>query len=69
MKTKFKGDDDEWAQILSHFLLQKLPEDVKLLEGVRVVYTLSNDALKIAILQDIRGIKASLGEHGCALLN
>ncbi len=58
---KFKGSDAEWEAVLARFLLQKQPspDQAKLLEGVRMVYTLKKDNLEISIRQDIQGIKAS----------
>ncbi|KAF2443409.1 hypothetical protein P171DRAFT_432673 [Karstenula rhodostoma CBS 690.94] len=64
LKHKFKGTADEWEQVLSHFLLQKQPEGdgAKLLENVRMVYTLKGDNIEITIQQDVKGIKVNQGE-------
>lgn len=65
LKHKFKGTDDEWAAILSHFLLPQQPEEghhAGLLDGVRMVYTLKNDNLHVSFRQDVQGIKVTLGE-------
>ena len=59
MRLKFKGTDDEWAAILSHFLLMKPPEkeEAHLLHGVSMVYALSKGALEISFRQDVQTIK------------
>ncbi|KAI8943848.1 hypothetical protein NX059_001820 [Plenodomus lindquistii] len=64
LKQKFKGTDDEWTTVLSYFLLQTPPprDQVKILEGVRLVYVLENDNLQLSIRQDIGDIKVTLGE-------
>jgi hypothetical protein len=57
LKHKFKGDDDEWAALLSHFLLQQPPKSRgSTLNGVRLVYTLK-DNLELSFRQDVQGIK------------
>jgi hypothetical protein len=66
LKHKFKGSDDEWASILSHFLLQHPAPDASTsnsnsLDGVRLVYTLKDD-LTLSFRQDVQGIKVTLGE-------
>ncbi|KAF2033555.1 hypothetical protein EK21DRAFT_58594 [Setomelanomma holmii] len=64
LKHKFKGSDEEWASILSHFILQKPVLDATksdLLDGVRLVYTLKDD-LTLSFRQDVQGIKVTLGE-------
>jgi hypothetical protein len=57
LKHKFKGSDDDWAAVLSHFLLQQ-PVDGKggLILGVRLVYTLKDD-LCLTFRRDVQGIK------------
>ncbi|KAF1844957.1 uncharacterized protein K460DRAFT_336754 [Cucurbitaria berberidis CBS 394.84] len=64
LRHKFKGSDDEWATILSHFFLQKQPENGQtgILDGVRIVYAIKNDNLELSIRQDVQGIKVTLGE-------
>lgn len=59
LRHKFKGSDDEWAAILSHFLLQQPPEGAQaaLLRGVRMLYTLKNGRLGLLFRQDIHAIK------------
>ena len=61
LKRKFKGSADDWETLLSHFLLQKQLEGdgAKLLENVRMVYTLKGENIEITIQQDVKGIKAS----------
>ncbi|KAH7411747.1 hypothetical protein DE146DRAFT_253819 [Phaeosphaeria sp. MPI-PUGE-AT-0046c] len=62
LKHKFKGSDDEWAAVLSHFLLQQPAKDqASTLHGVRLVYTLK-DRLTLSFRQDVQGIKVTLGE-------
>ncbi|KAH7073686.1 hypothetical protein BKA63DRAFT_472073 [Paraphoma chrysanthemicola] len=62
LKQKFKGSDEEWANLLSHFLLQKpAPENSAIVEGVRLVYTLK-DSMTLSFRQDVQGIKVTLGE-------
>jgi hypothetical protein len=57
LKHKFKGTDDEWAAVLSHFLLQQPAKDhASTLHGVRLVYTLK-DNLTLSFRQDVQGIK------------
>jgi hypothetical protein len=57
LKLKFKGTDDEWAAVLSHFLLQQPAQDNdNMLHGVRLVYTLK-DSLELSLRQDVQGIK------------
>jgi hypothetical protein len=58
LKHKFKGSDDEWAAVLSHFLLQH-PANNKgtSLDGVRLVYTLKEKQLGLSLRQDVQGIK------------
>jgi hypothetical protein len=64
LKHKFKGSNDEWATVLSYFLLQQQPakEHVGLLEGVRLVYALKKDDLEIYVRQDVEGFQV-----GCLL--
>ncbi|EUC48942.1 hypothetical protein COCMIDRAFT_85870 [Bipolaris oryzae ATCC 44560] len=64
LQHKFKGTDDEWATILSHFLLMKQPasQHAHLLHGVRMVYTLKSGTLVISFRQDVQTIKVTLGE-------
>ncbi|EMD87556.1 hypothetical protein COCC4DRAFT_133733 [Bipolaris maydis ATCC 48331] len=64
LQHKFKGTDDEWAAILSHFLLMKQPasQHAHLLHGVRMVYTLKSGTLAISFRQDVQTIKVTLGE-------
>jgi len=59
LKRKFKGNDEEWAAILAHFLLQKPPqgEEKAMLHGVRMVYSLKNNNLELSIRRDVQGIK------------
>jgi hypothetical protein len=59
LKRKFKGTDDEWATVLSHFLLQQPPEEgyAGILDGVRMVYTLKKKNLELSFRQDVQGIK------------
>lgn len=59
LQHKFKGTDDEWATILSHFLLMKQPasQHAHLLQGVRMVYTLKSGTLAISFRQDVQTIK------------
>lgn len=59
LQHKFKGTDDEWATILSHFLLMKQPasQHAHLLQGIRMVYTLKNGTLAISFRQDVQTIK------------
>ena len=61
LKHKFKGNDDEWAVVLSHFLLQTQPEQsqIGLLDHVRMVYTLKGSNLELSFRQDVQGIKVS----------
>ncbi|KAH8716821.1 hypothetical protein GQ44DRAFT_829688 [Phaeosphaeriaceae sp. PMI808] len=64
LKHKFKGTDEEWVIILSHFLLQQpVTAAIKadILDGVRLVYTLK-DSLELSFRQDVHGIKVTLGE-------
>ncbi|KAF1918204.1 hypothetical protein BDU57DRAFT_514844 [Ampelomyces quisqualis] len=62
LKHKFKGTDDDWAAVLSHFLLQQPAKDRSgILNGVRLVYTLK-DNLELSLRQDVQGIKVTLGE-------
>ncbi|KAH4069412.1 hypothetical protein HBH98_015150 [Parastagonospora nodorum] len=62
LKLKFKGSDEEWAAVLSHFLLQKpVTHNAGLLTGVRLVYTLKDD-LELSFRRDVQGIKVTLGE-------
>ena len=65
LKHKFKGSDDEWAIILSHFLLQKQPDQKQtgLLDDVRMLYTIKGNGLELSIRQDIQGIKVSGLKH------
>jgi hypothetical protein len=59
LKLKFKGSDDEWAALLSHFLLQQPALDnSSTLHGVRLVYALK-DSLELSFRQDVQGIKVS----------
>ncbi|KAI1530742.1 XRCC4 domain containing protein [Pyrenophora tritici-repentis] len=64
LRHKFKGSDDEWAAILSHFLLQQQPDigQSELLQGVRMVYQLRNKQLEISFRQHVQNIKVTLGE-------
>ncbi|KAI4923887.1 hypothetical protein J4E85_008044 [Alternaria conjuncta] len=64
LKHKFKGSDDEWAAVVSHFLLQQQPEigQTDILDGVRMVYTLKNKNLELSFRQDVGNIKVTLGE-------
>jgi len=59
LRHKFKGSDDEWAAVLSHFLLQQQPDlgQSGLLQCVRMVYTLKNKQLAISFRQDVQNIK------------
>jgi hypothetical protein len=59
LKHKFKGSNDEWATVLSYFLLQQQPEieHLHLLEGARLVYALKKNDLEISVRQDVQGIK------------
>jgi hypothetical protein len=59
LKHKFKGSDDDWATVVSYFLLQKqpAPDQVGILDGVRIVYTLKRGILELTIRQDVQGIK------------
>jgi hypothetical protein len=59
LKHKFKGSDDEWATVLSHFLLQQQPEKghAGILDGVRMVYALKKGKLELSFRQDVQGIK------------
>jgi hypothetical protein len=59
LKLKFKGSDDEWAAVLSHFLLQQPAQDnSNTLHGIRLVYALK-DSLELSFRQDVQGIKVS----------
>jgi hypothetical protein len=62
LKHKFKGSDDEWAAVLSHFLLQQQPEEghADILDGVRMVYTLKSNNLELSFRHDVQGIKVSI---------
>lgn len=60
LKHKFKGSDDEWANVLSHFLLQEQPDKAGILDRVRMVYTIKGDNLELSIRQDVQGIKVPL---------
>jgi hypothetical protein len=62
LKHKFKGSDDEWAAVLSHFLLLQpaSDKDSNILNGVRLVYTLK-EQLELSFRQDVQGIKVSCG--------
>ncbi|KAF1965878.1 hypothetical protein BU23DRAFT_560735 [Bimuria novae-zelandiae CBS 107.79] len=64
LKHKFKGSAEDWEAVLSHFLLQKVPEgdSARLLEHVRMVYALKSEGIEITIQQDVKGIKVNLGE-------
>jgi hypothetical protein len=63
LKLKFKGSDEEWAAVLSHFLLQKpVTDNAGLLTGVRLVYTLKDD-LELSFRRDVQGIKVSRFHH------
>ncbi|CAE7194568.1 hypothetical protein PTNB73_08596 [Pyrenophora teres f. teres] len=64
LRHKFKGSDDEWAAILSHFLLQQQPDigQSDLLQGVRMVYQLKNKQLEISFRQHVQNIKVTLGQ-------
>ena len=59
LKHKFKGSNDEWVAVLSHFLLQQQPDigQSDLLQRVRMVYTLKNKQLAISFRQDVQNIK------------
>ena len=59
MKHKFKGTDKEWEAILCHFLLQKHVEEdgARILENVRMIYTLKDGHLEVSLRQDVKGIK------------
>jgi len=59
LKLKFKGSDEEWAAVLSHFLLQNpVTDNAALLAGVRLVYTLKDD-LELSFRRHVQGIKVS----------
>jgi hypothetical protein len=62
LKHKFKGSDDEWAAVLSHFLLQQPPEErhAGILDGIRMVYTLKSNNLELSFRHDVQGIKVSI---------
>ncbi|KAF2688737.1 hypothetical protein K458DRAFT_293459 [Lentithecium fluviatile CBS 122367] len=64
LKHKFKSSDKEWEEILCHFLRQEHPEGghARILDNVRMVYTLKKDNLEVSFRQDIKGIKVTLGE-------
>ncbi|KAF2016491.1 hypothetical protein BU24DRAFT_422829 [Aaosphaeria arxii CBS 175.79] len=63
-KHNFKGSDQDWETLLSYFLLQKQPEgdQAKVLDDVRVAYTIKAEKLEITIHKDVQGIKVILGE-------
>lgn len=65
LRLKFKGTDDEWAVILSHFLLMKQPdqEHAHLLRGVCMVYTLKNRTLALSFRQAVHTIKVGLARQ------
>jgi hypothetical protein len=66
LKHKFKGSDDEWAAVLSHFLLQQPAKDRNgILNDVRLVYKLKNN-LELSFRQDVQGIKVT---HSAVCLN
>lgn len=57
LKLKFRGSEDEWTAVLSHFLLQQPVKDKGgILDGVHLVYTLK-DSLELSFRQDVQGIK------------
>lgn len=58
-KPKNRLSDDEWEALLSHFLLQIQPEaaQAKVLEGVRVMYSLEGEQLEVSFRKDVDGIK------------
>jgi hypothetical protein len=62
LKHKFKGSDDDWAAVLSHFLLQQQPGEghAGLLDGVRMVYTLKSNKLELSFRHDVQGIKVGI---------
>ncbi|KAG9195725.1 hypothetical protein G6011_00846 [Alternaria panax] len=64
LRHSFKGSDDEWATIVSHFLLQQQPAlgEAAILDGVRMVYTLKSKSLDISFRKDVQNIKVTLGE-------
>jgi hypothetical protein len=60
LKRKFKGSNSEWEAILSHFLLQKQPEEenAKALDDINMVYAMDGEAaLQLIIRRDVKGIK------------
>jgi hypothetical protein len=61
LKHKFKGSEEDWATVVSHFLLQEPVSKPDLIEGVRLVYTLKDD-LQLSFRQDVQGIRVTLGE-------
>ncbi|KAF2003099.1 hypothetical protein P154DRAFT_110605 [Amniculicola lignicola CBS 123094] len=60
----YKGSDGEWHAILSHFLLRKQPEgdEARILDNLRMVYSLKDNDLELTIRRDVQGIKVTLGE-------
>ncbi|KAH7112171.1 hypothetical protein B0J11DRAFT_416854, partial [Dendryphion nanum] len=63
-KNTFKGSDDEWETVLSYFLLQRQPEtagQAKILQDIRMVYSINGNELDISIRRDVQGIKIMLG--------
>ncbi|KAF2640746.1 hypothetical protein P280DRAFT_469451 [Massarina eburnea CBS 473.64] len=63
LKKKFKGSDDDWEAVLSHFLLHQLPGGhAKAVENVHLAYTLRNNTIELSIQQHVKGIKVTLGE-------
>lgn len=60
LKQKFRGSNEDWAAVVSHFLLQQ-PVAAHLSSGVHLVYTLTDD-LELAFRQDVQGIRIALGE-------
>ncbi|KAF1961273.1 hypothetical protein CC80DRAFT_234696 [Byssothecium circinans] len=62
LRNKFKGSDDEWEQILSHFLLHRSPGNAKIISDVHLVYTLKNDTIELSFRQHVKGIKVTLGD-------
>lgn len=66
LKHKYKGTDEEWANILSYFLLQRQPDQGHdaILDGVRIVYTIKKASLELSIRQDVQSIKVRTIKHG-----
>ncbi|KAF2182715.1 hypothetical protein K469DRAFT_728344 [Zopfia rhizophila CBS 207.26] len=64
LKRNFKGSNEEWEAILSHFLLQKQPEgeNTNILNDINLVNSTDDNEIRLIIRRDVKGIKVTLGE-------